>query len=166
MFARLASPASRPTGSAACRNVHNSTATLTALIERIGYDAAEQLAEHVAAAGGDPLQTIRRLVVEHGLLTAGGIRRVDLARARHAAGLEPRAAAPRPGRLVRLPAILARRPLLACGFASDADRQKLPGSRAEPRRSLREKVGVRGVANFVLTVGASAAGLYIPSGQI
>ena len=52
------------------RNVHNSTATLTALIERIGYDAAEQLAESVAAAAGDPLQTIRRFVVERNLLTA------------------------------------------------------------------------------------------------
>ncbi|MGO8690461.1 MAG: aspartate ammonia-lyase [Thermoguttaceae bacterium] len=51
------------------RNVQSSTATLTALIERIGYEAAEHLAEH-AAAVGDPLQTIRRFVLEHGMLTA------------------------------------------------------------------------------------------------
>ena len=51
------------------RNVHNSTATITALIERIGYEAAEQLAESVAAAAGDPLQTIRRFVVERNLLS-------------------------------------------------------------------------------------------------
>ena len=31
------------------RNVHGSTAVLTALVERIGYDAAEQLAAEVAA---------------------------------------------------------------------------------------------------------------------
>ena len=52
------------------RNVQSSTATLTALIERIGYEAAEHLAEHVAAAGGDPLQTIRSFVLDHGMLTA------------------------------------------------------------------------------------------------
>ncbi len=52
------------------RNVQSSTATLTALIERIGYEAAEHLAEHVAAAGGDPLQTIRSFVLDHGLLAA------------------------------------------------------------------------------------------------
>lgn len=52
------------------RHVHNSTATLTALIERIGYDAAEHLAGHVADTVGDPTQTIRRFVVEHGLMTA------------------------------------------------------------------------------------------------
>jgi len=52
------------------RNVHNSTATLTALIERIGYDAAEHLAEHLDAAKGDLQQTIRHFVVEHGMMTA------------------------------------------------------------------------------------------------
>jgi len=52
------------------RNVHNSTATLTALIERIGYDAAEHLAEHLAGSKDDPQKTIRRFVVEHGMMTA------------------------------------------------------------------------------------------------
>jgi len=52
------------------RNVHNSTATLTALIERIGYEAAEHLAEHLDATKGDLQQTIRRFVVEHGMMTA------------------------------------------------------------------------------------------------
>jgi len=52
------------------RNVHNSTATLTALIERIGYDAAEHLAEHLDASKGDLRQTIRHFVVEHGMMTA------------------------------------------------------------------------------------------------
>ena len=70
--------------------MHNSTATLTALIERIGYDAAEHLAEHVAAAGGDPQQTIRRFVIEHGMLSRRRVRRVDLARAGHATGLARR----------------------------------------------------------------------------
>ena len=56
--------------SSACRNVHSSTATLTALIERIGYEAAEHLAEHLAAGGDDAQQNLRRLVVDHGLLTA------------------------------------------------------------------------------------------------
>jgi aspartate ammonia-lyase len=51
------------------RNVHNSTATLTALIERIGYHAAEHLAEHLDATKEDPQQTIRRFVVDHGMLT-------------------------------------------------------------------------------------------------
>lgn len=52
------------------RNVHNSTATLTALIERIGYEAAEQLAQCAAATAGDPLQTIRRFVIEGRWLSA------------------------------------------------------------------------------------------------
>jgi aspartate ammonia-lyase len=51
------------------RHVHNSTATLTALVERIGYDAAEHLAEHIAAAGGDPQQDLRHQVVDHGMMT-------------------------------------------------------------------------------------------------
>ena len=51
------------------RNVHASTATLTALVERIGYEAAEQVAHQAAAAAGDPTQSIRRLVVERGLLS-------------------------------------------------------------------------------------------------
>ena len=52
------------------RHVHNSTATLTALIERIGYDAAEHLAEHLTDGQSDPLKTIRHYVVEHGMMTA------------------------------------------------------------------------------------------------
>ncbi|MGA2621221.1 MAG: aspartate ammonia-lyase [Thermoguttaceae bacterium] len=52
------------------RHVHGSTATLTALVERIGYDAAEHLAEHLSGAEGDEQQSLRRLVVDHGILTA------------------------------------------------------------------------------------------------
>ena len=51
------------------RHVHNSTATLTALVERIGYEAAEHMAEHMAASDGDPQQNLRHLVVDHGILT-------------------------------------------------------------------------------------------------
>jgi aspartate ammonia-lyase len=53
-----------------CRqHVHNSTALLTALVDRIGYDAAEQIAREAAASpGGQP--AIRHLVVDCGLLTA------------------------------------------------------------------------------------------------
>jgi aspartate ammonia-lyase len=52
-----------------CRqNVHNSTALLTALVDRIGYDAAEQIAREAAASpGGD--RDIRRLVLDRGLLS-------------------------------------------------------------------------------------------------
>jgi aspartate ammonia-lyase len=50
-----------------CRQqVRNSTALLTALVDTIGYDAAERLAAEVAARPQD----IRQLVVERGLLTA------------------------------------------------------------------------------------------------
>lgn len=52
------------------RHVHNSTATLTALVERIGYDAAEHLAEHLAQRDGDVQQTLRHFVVDHGMLSA------------------------------------------------------------------------------------------------
>jgi aspartate ammonia-lyase len=52
------------------RHVHNSTATLTALIERIGYEAAEHLSGHLADSRGDPGQSIRHFVVEHGMMTA------------------------------------------------------------------------------------------------
>ncbi len=51
------------------RNVHNATALLTALIDKIGYDAAEQVAEE-AAAGPCQDQDIRQLVISRGLLTA------------------------------------------------------------------------------------------------
>ncbi len=70
LFARLCVQGITADAQRCLRNVHNSTATLTALIERIGYDAAEHLAEHAAAAAGDPLQTIRHFVLDHGLLTA------------------------------------------------------------------------------------------------
>ena len=63
-----ASRASRPTRTQCRRHVHNSTATLTALVERIGYDAAEQLAEHwprPSDPADDPAVGDR-----HGLLTA------------------------------------------------------------------------------------------------
>jgi aspartate ammonia-lyase len=53
-----------------CRqNVYNSTALLTALVDRIGYDAAERIA-HEVAAGPSGQQDIRQLVVDSGLLTA------------------------------------------------------------------------------------------------
>ncbi len=53
-----------------CRNhVHSATALLTALIDKIGYDAAEQLAEEAAASPGQQ-QNIRQLVISRGLLTA------------------------------------------------------------------------------------------------
>ncbi|MGA2502335.1 MAG: aspartate ammonia-lyase [Tepidisphaeraceae bacterium] len=51
------------------RHVHNSTATLTALVERIGYEAAEHLAEHLSPGGEDAQQGLRRLVVDHGMLS-------------------------------------------------------------------------------------------------
>jgi aspartate ammonia-lyase len=51
------------------RHVHNSTATLTALVERIGYEAAEHLAEHLSPSGDDAQQSLRRLVVDHGMLS-------------------------------------------------------------------------------------------------
>jgi aspartate ammonia-lyase len=51
-----------------CRqNVRNSTALLTALVDAIGYDAAEQLAAEAAA--GSPTD-IRQLAIDRGLLTA------------------------------------------------------------------------------------------------
>ena len=53
-----------------CRqNVHNSTALLTALVDRIGYDAAEQIAREAAAAGPDGERDIRRLVLDRGLVS-------------------------------------------------------------------------------------------------
>jgi aspartate ammonia-lyase len=53
---------------AACRrHVHGSTATLTALVERIGYEAAEQLAEQLASGHAADL---RQLAIDRGLLTA------------------------------------------------------------------------------------------------
>ena len=51
-------------------HVHNSTATLTALVERIGYDKAEHLAERLRQTRGDTTQTLRQFVTEQGWLTA------------------------------------------------------------------------------------------------
>jgi aspartate ammonia-lyase len=51
------------------RNVHGSTAVLTALVERIGYDAAEQLAAEIAANPASQAD-VRQLVIDRGLLTA------------------------------------------------------------------------------------------------
>ena len=51
-------------------HVHNSTATLTALVERIGYDKAEHLAEHLQQTKGDTTQTLRKFVIEHGWLSS------------------------------------------------------------------------------------------------
>jgi aspartate ammonia-lyase len=50
-------------------HVGNSTATLTALVERIGYDAAEQAAEHLHQTKGDTTKTLRSFVVEKGWLS-------------------------------------------------------------------------------------------------
>jgi aspartate ammonia-lyase len=47
-------------------HVQNSTATVTALVEAIGYEAASRLAEEAQATG----KGIRQLAVEHGLLDA------------------------------------------------------------------------------------------------
>jgi aspartate ammonia-lyase len=50
-----------------CRqHVHNSTALLTALVDTIGYEAAEQLAAEAAEGQKD----IRQLAIDRGLLTA------------------------------------------------------------------------------------------------
>jgi aspartate ammonia-lyase len=50
-----------------CRcHVHGSAAILTALVERIGYEAAEQLARESASGS----QNIRQLAIDRGLLTA------------------------------------------------------------------------------------------------
>jgi len=52
------------------RHVRDSTATLTALVERIGYEAAEHLAEHLSGGNDEQVQqNLRHLVVDHGLLT-------------------------------------------------------------------------------------------------
>lgn len=51
------------------RNIHNSTALLTALIDKIGYDAAEAIARELAAGAGSE-QDIRQLVIDRGLVTA------------------------------------------------------------------------------------------------
>ena len=50
-------------------HVHNSTATLTALVERLGYDKAEHLAEQLQQAKGDTTQTLKKFVVAHGWLS-------------------------------------------------------------------------------------------------
>jgi aspartate ammonia-lyase len=50
-----------------CRShVHDSTATLTALVEAIGYEQTSHLAAHVVSEG----KSIRDLVLEHGWLTS------------------------------------------------------------------------------------------------
>jgi aspartate ammonia-lyase len=70
MFARLCVTGIEADREQCARHVHNSTATLTALVERIGYDAAEHLAEHLAETKGDPALTIKHFVAEHGWLSA------------------------------------------------------------------------------------------------
>ena len=52
------------------RNVRNSTATLTALVERIGYDAAEHLANELQRRGRTEPHDIEQMVIDHGLMTA------------------------------------------------------------------------------------------------
>ena len=51
------------------RNIDNSTVLLTALIDKIGYDAAEKIAREVAASPCSK-QNIRQLVIDRGLVTA------------------------------------------------------------------------------------------------
>jgi aspartate ammonia-lyase len=51
------------------RNIHNSTATLTALIDKIGYDAADQLAQEIAASPCGQ-RNLRQMAIDRGLLTA------------------------------------------------------------------------------------------------
>ena len=51
-------------------HVHNSTATLTALVERLGYEKVQHLAEHLQQTKGDTTQTLRKFVVEHDWLSA------------------------------------------------------------------------------------------------
>jgi aspartate ammonia-lyase len=52
------------------RTVRGSTAILTALVERIGYDNAERLANELEKCGSAGECIIERLVVEQGLMTA------------------------------------------------------------------------------------------------
>lgn len=52
------------------RTVRGSTAILTALIERIGYDAAERLANELEKSGSMNGCDIEKLVVEQGMMTA------------------------------------------------------------------------------------------------
>jgi aspartate ammonia-lyase len=70
LFARLCVMGIEADREQCLRHVNNSTATLTALVERIGYDAAEHLAGHLADSKGDPALTIKHFVVEHGWLSA------------------------------------------------------------------------------------------------
>jgi len=69
MFARLCVAGIEADEPHCRRNVHNGTALLTALIDKIGYDAAEQLAEE-AASSHCRQKNIRQLVIDRGLLTA------------------------------------------------------------------------------------------------
>jgi aspartate ammonia-lyase len=48
------------------RHVDGATATLTALVDRIGYSAAQEIAAEAKASGNG----VRTLVIERGLLTA------------------------------------------------------------------------------------------------
>ncbi|MCE5266597.1 MAG: aspartate ammonia-lyase [Planctomycetaceae bacterium] len=65
IFARLCVAGIEADADRCRRNVHTSTALLTALVERIGYDAAERLATEAVAE-----QNIRQLAIDRGLLTA------------------------------------------------------------------------------------------------
>jgi len=49
------------------RHVESSTASITALVDRIGYQAAQEIAGEAAGSG----RTVRSLVIEHNLLTEG-----------------------------------------------------------------------------------------------
>ena len=69
---------------ARCRaHVDNATAILTALVEHIGYKAAQDL----AAAARTEHKTVRQLVLERGLVSPEQARPVADGRERHAAGL-------------------------------------------------------------------------------
>jgi aspartate ammonia-lyase len=69
LFARLCVAGIEANRRQCRRHVRDSTATLTALVERIGYEAAEHLAEHLTGSDEEAQQNLRHLVVDHGLLT-------------------------------------------------------------------------------------------------
>lgn len=66
IFARLCVEGIEADRDCCRKNVHGGTAVVTALVERIGYEAAERLARETA--GGE--KDIRQLAMDQGLLTA------------------------------------------------------------------------------------------------
>jgi aspartate ammonia-lyase len=69
IFARYCVAGIEANASRCRRNIHNSTATLTALVDKIGYDRAQELAREIEASQCGQLN-IRQLVISRGLLTA------------------------------------------------------------------------------------------------